>query len=325
MGMRSVAMSMVLAMAVMTTSARGEEVQRASDLRSNPGPFLRTSVAVEGFVTQYVDAGGAQAAFFYVKDDWGGLIRVQTKDTPPGVGRRYRVRGRLTLDTELKDPFLVEESRVELGLAAPDSTERGNETAPATGRAATSSLASTASRALPWVLGGLAIVAVGVVASRRRAPTRGAEAVHAIPGAAPAAPPHALGASDRIVEGRTMRIHLPPEHTVKILPGWLEVISDDTVKQILFYKTRNQSVPTITFGRAPGEPYSHVQLKPMTVSARQAQIVFSVDGPRLTNLATADSNPTKVNDRELGVGESCALRGGDEIAMGEVHFRFRDR
>jgi hypothetical protein len=311
------------------TSAAGvaEEVQRASELRSRPGPYMRSVVAVEGFVTQYVDAGGAQAAFFYVKDDWGGLIRVQTKELPPGIGRRYRVRGRLTLDTELQDPYLVEEGRTEIvpEAAVPNNGASAEEATRAGSTAPVARLPGVVGPQFWWVGLGLVTFVGGALMLSRRSRVRSPASREATPTNAARPLPPAGTEEGRVVEGKTIRLHLPPPSTVKILPGWLEVLSEESVRQVMFYRTKSQTTPTITFGRAPGEPYSHIQLKPMTVSARQAQVSFGADGVMLTNLATSESNPTKINDREMGPGETQGLQDNDTIAMGEVLFRFRAR
>ena len=128
------------------------------------------------------------------------------------------------------------------------------------------------------------------------------------------------------MDGRTIRLHAPPAGTVKILPGWLEVLSpEETVKQILFYRLKDRADSAVTFGRSPGEPYTHVQLKPQTVSARQARIGFEHGQATLTNLASAESNLTRINGREMREAESCPLQEGDLVEMGEVRFRFHQR
>jgi hypothetical protein len=107
------------------------------------------------------------------------------------------------------------------------------------------------------------------------------------------------------------------------MPGWFEVLSgDDVVKEIRFYKPKGEATAETTFGRAAGRPYVHVQLKPMTVSSRQARVSFEGGSARLTNLASAESNPTVVGGRGLGDGESVSLANGDVVEMGEVRFKF---
>jgi hypothetical protein len=42
----------------------------------------------------------------------------------------------------------------------------------------------------------------------------------------------------------------------------------------------------------------------------------------LTNFASSDSNPTRVNGRDLGVNESVPLSESDRVQMGEVSLLF---
>jgi pSer/pThr/pTyr-binding forkhead associated (FHA) protein len=302
---------------------------RAAEIRAHPRAFLRTTVAVEGYVTQYVDSGATEAAFYYLKDDWGGLLRVQTRDVPPGVGRRYRVTGRVTIDTAVDDALLVEEAREELPLTpAPAPTPAIHDAGAGNNQLAKPVPAEPAAPQLAavWLVTGvgaaLAILALVVALTRR----------HRTPVPEPSWPSQspaesaAPALSARTIEGRTIRMHAPPPNTVKIMPGWLEVLSDDgSVKQVLFYRNREQAGSETTFGRLEGPSYTHVQLKSQTVSARQAKVLFEGATALLTNLASPESNPTQINGRPLGTAETSPLSNGDVIAMGDVQFRFHQR
>jgi hypothetical protein len=131
-------------------------------------------------------------------------------------------------------------------------------------------------------------------------------------------------APEQIIEGRTIKLHAPPPNTVKMMPGWFEVVSgDEVVKQIRFYKLGDQNEET-TFGRATGRPYAHVQLKAPTVSSRQAKVTFDGSTAKLTNFASTDSNPTRVNGRNLSVNETVSLSESDKVEMGEVSLMFHE-
>ena len=69
---------------------------------------------IDGFVTQFVDAGSKSTSFFYLKDDWGAVIKVRTSKESPSVGKRYSIEGPVGLDPRTKDLYVSEESRVEL-------------------------------------------------------------------------------------------------------------------------------------------------------------------------------------------------------------------
>jgi len=128
---------------------------------------------------------------------------------------------------------------------------------------------------------------------------------------------------EQVIEGKTIKLHSPPPNTVKLHPGWFEVVGgDDVVKQIRFYKLGGERGAETTFGRASGRPYAHIQLKAPTVSSRQAKVAFDNGAAQLTNFAPSDSNPTKVNGRELAVNESIPLSESDRVEMGEVSLLF---
>ncbi len=128
---------------------------------------------------------------------------------------------------------------------------------------------------------------------------------------------------EQIIEGRTIKLHAPPPNTVKLLPGWFDVVGgDDVVKQIRFYSLGGERGAETTFGRATGRPYAHIQLKAPTVSSRQAKVAFDNGAAQLTNLASSESNPTKVNGREMAVNESVPLSESDRVEMGEVSLLF---
>ena len=56
----------------------------------------------------------------------------------------------------------------------------------------------------------------------------------------------------------------------------------------------------------------------MTVSRKQAKIIFADGQYTIINYAPESSNPTELNGRHLAVNESQVLKDGDKISMGEV-------
>ena len=147
------------------------------------------------------------------------------------------------------------------------------------------------------------------------------------------------------VDGAAMRYWRPADGTLQFLPGRLEVIAGrDAGQEIRFVRTPGPEGARVTFGRAEGAPYRHVQLREPTVSRAHARMILesgaapsssdgasppSVNGPRwrLENLSA--TNPVVVNGRPLatdgGEGGSVPLGEGDRIEMGEVVFRFHEK
>jgi len=144
------------------------------------------------------------------------------------------------------------------------------------------------------------------------------------------------------VDGASMRYWRPADGTLQFLPGRLEVIAGrDAGQEIRFVRTPGPDGTRITFGRAEGAPYRHVQLREPTVSRAHARMTLesgasSTGGSshsnngarwRLENLSA--TNPVVVNGRPLAsdgsASGSAQLGEGDRIEMGEVVFRFHEK
>lgn len=146
------------------------------------------------------------------------------------------------------------------------------------------------------------------------------------------------------VDGASIRFWRPADGTLQFLPGRLEVAAGrDAGQEIRFVRTGGPDGTVITFGRAEGPPYRHVQLREPTVSRAHARMSLeqtsaSSGSPtagtngssaprwRLENLST--TNPVVVNGSALAAGSalsSVILSEGDRIEMGEVAFVFRER
>jgi pSer/pThr/pTyr-binding forkhead associated (FHA) protein len=142
------------------------------------------------------------------------------------------------------------------------------------------------------------------------------------------------------VEGLSMRYWRPADGTLQFLPGRLEVIAGrDAGQEIRFVRTPGPDGTRVTFGRAEGAPYRHIQLREPTVSRAHARMILEITSQnggdaststarwRLENLSA--TNPVVVNGTPLAADESesgsVVLDDGDRIEMGEVVFRFRER
>jgi len=149
------------------------------------------------------------------------------------------------------------------------------------------------------------------------------------------------------VDGALVRYWRPADGTLQFLPGRLEVIAGrDAGQEIRFVRTPGPDGSRVTFGRAEGAPYRHVQLREPTVSRAHARMTLEngarpgaaaaqngagahVNGARwrLENLSA--TNPVVVNGRPLAADgtDDCwvSLGEGDRIEMGEVVFRFHEK
>jgi hypothetical protein len=332
---------------------------RIALIRASPAAYLNERVKIDGFVTQFVETGSKSTSFFYLKDDWGSAIKVRTSNETPSVGKRYSIEGPVGIDPRTRDLYVSEESRVELfksvepttklvdGTAVSPPRPPGGAVEPAVDSVAAATTAQQVSTAAVrdpeqkkstdastdgrdksnsltlYLLIGAAVVIVLIAAVflmvRSRSDEMKTEDYTLSAATRVDAPP----SPEQVIEGRTIKLHAPPPNTVKLLPGWFDVVGgDDVVKQIRFYSLGGERGAETTFGRASGRPYAHIQLKAPTVSSRQAKVAFDNGSAQLTNLASSDSNPTKVNGREMGVNESVPLSESDRVEMGEVSLLF---
>jgi hypothetical protein len=116
----------------------------------------------------------------------------------------------------------------------------------------------------------------------------------------------------------------PMDGTLQFLPGRLEVMDGENPgRDIRFVRTWGE-IPEITFGRVSGPPYRHVQLRSQTVSRQHARMQYIEGRWKLTNLS--QTNPVIINGQSLESAHgNRVLHDGDQIEMGEVVFRFRER
>jgi pSer/pThr/pTyr-binding forkhead associated (FHA) protein len=116
----------------------------------------------------------------------------------------------------------------------------------------------------------------------------------------------------------------PAEGTLQFLPGRLEVLDGDVPgRDIRFVRTWGE-IPEVTFGRVAGPPYRHVQLRSQTVSRQHARMQYVEGRWKITNLS--QTNPVVINGQPLDTAHGQrVLHDGDQIEMGDVLFRFRER
>lgn len=114
----------------------------------------------------------------------------------------------------------------------------------------------------------------------------------------------------------------PPDHTLQLLPGRLEIIrGPGTGEEIRFVRIPGVK-QEVTLGRLEGPPHRHVQLKSQTVSRTHARLAYTDGIWTLHN--EASTNPTVHNGRALSsMLEVIPLHDGDEIEVGEVTLVFR--
>lgn len=324
------------AVLVLLSCAAGVQAQidqmqptRIAVVRATPSSYVNEVVRIDGFVTRLVDIGTKSTSFFYLKDDWGSVIKVRTSKEAPAVGRRYSIAGPIGIDPRSEDLFISEEVRspvVDPSAAPRPQPKAVSDDATAQQPAPSSGATKSNSLTLYLLIGGavvIVLIAAALLVIRLRSEEMQTGEYYSLSSITPSTRVEPPPPPEQVIEGKTIKLHAPPPNTVKLLPGWFEVLEgDDVVKQIRFYKLGGERGSETTFGRATGRPYAHIQLKAPTVSSRQAKLSFDDGTPHLTNFAPADSNPTRVNGRDLAVGESVPLSESDKVQMGEVSLLF---
>jgi hypothetical protein len=268
-------------------------------------------VIVTGYVTQHVETLSATTRFYYIKDDWGGVIKVRTSKDRPPVGRRYRISGPVTVDTRfwVGEPFISEETREEATVEPPPKP--GEPLAPPRVASGTRPLEPAGTKPVSagwwktnwWIVLLTCIVLASLPLSAWL---------------------FYIGRSPRPAKAHTgtIKLEVPPPGTLKILPGWFEVLAgDDTLREIRFFKPKGWGKAEISLGRATGPKYRHIQLDHGTVGSRQAKLIWEGEQVRLVNYGVV--NPTRIGERDpMGQEESVVLKDDDEIEMGVLKFRY---
>jgi hypothetical protein len=155
-------------------------------------------------------------------------------------------------------------------------------------------------------------------------PPSGNGTAAALASSAPPAPSQVARANGVAAASKVVHEIPPMDGTLQFLPGRLEVVDGESPgRDIRFVRTWGE-IPEITFGRITGPPYRHVQLRSQTVSRQHARMQYVEGRWKLTNLS--QTNPVLINGQALDSAHGHrVLRDGDQIEMGEVVFRYRER
>ena len=303
------------------------EISESSDAK----PLTDTSMEIEGFVVHCLeDTSGT--GVYHVRNLSGGIVTIRTKTQPvPEVGEYLRITGTLSIDSIINIPLLIEKKRTTIpstwvlgeGLITPDSDNDG---VPDNVDECPSRKGFPSDRGCPkfnYALLGLIAITVILflvlicVLIRFRSLFRNNSTT--------ASMTQNVSSSSEIpdpidyIEGSVIKFHAPPPDTLKLLPGYFEIVGGETkLEEIRFFQISEEPVIEITIGRLPGEPYRHIQLQSHTVSRKQAKLVYKNGIYSLINHAPETSNPTLINGGEMKEDESRILEEGDRIEMGEV-------
>lgn len=290
-----------------------QDVTKIKNINEKPYNYRNDVVIVEGEVFQYIDEKTKYSKVYYLKDEWGDGIKVITDVVWPKINARYKIKGILVINDQ-EEIILVEKEREPDKPEMPPPPEYPD---PVGEDRSTIYYLIVAAALLLIIIVTLAVV---MISGKKRVPY----ITTPIPGLSDMSYSTFSNPEPKILETPTIKIAAPPSGTLKLLPGHLEVVDgDDKLKEIRFYKIKNQEEAEITFGRGSGPTYTHVQLKPMTVSLKQAKLIYTNGKYVLINYAAV--NPTMVNTEPLPKDGSVTLEEGNKIVMGEVSFIFHEK
>jgi len=142
-----------------------------------------------------------------------------------------------------------------------------------------------------------------------------------LPTSAPPPPRQRQGEREPSGGAGTIEYQRPPDGTLQLLPGRLEVVSGAGAGEEIRFVRIPGAPAEITFGRSEGPAYRHVQLHSPTVSRQHARLAFLDGAWTLRN--ESSTNPTRLNGNPLSSAvEEILLADEDLIEMGDITFRF---
>lgn len=340
-----------------TAEAPQDQSIRFSEIRDNPARFENQQVEIEGMVDRYVDSQSAvaqgSAQFFYLKDHYGDALLVRTTAEMPDLRVLYQISGTVTWDAR-GQLYVDEDTRRAMPMSEVEGFARSSTVDPTVAEEAIGGtpggnvppppVQPENSPGLPnWMIGLFALTGALVVAliyfavrpspkpaavsslgSQSAQGSQPSPAASAPAASAPAAAGPASGASlpepSSVIEDKTVKFYAPPPGTIKVLGGRFEVEKPERNTIRFFSVPGSNGTTEITFGRKPGKPYTHIQLKEQTVSSEHAKVRI-VDGEyEIVNLSK--TNPTRLNGEEVSDAPT-GLKDGDTVEMGEVSFVFK--
>ncbi len=298
----------------------GSRQVRIKDIMSDPYKYQDKVVVVEGRVTKYGDEAAGKAKSYFLKGKWGGMIKIIANDDLPEENVWGTVKG-IVIISDNGETFITGQTRI-MKEPGPEEGKKDNNSGKGAGGNSPGS---------PWnyaLIGASIILFIFIVVLSLLLIFNQRQTF--LPDALPETSRKfrlrrkKLPKPAKVIDGKTIVIAEAPAGTLKLLPGRFEVLNgDDTIREIRFYKTRHQGETEITFGREVEPDYSHIQLKPRTVSGKHAKLVWTNGKYSLFNYS--DVNPTTVNGEPMAKEASVVLEPGCRIEMGEVAFIYHEK
>lgn len=312
-----------------TTKAQSISIER---ILKNPKTYDGESVEVSGIVTQYIATSSNTTAYYLLKGDYGGQIRVNTIDSEPEILKKYKIRGIVYYDRNSRTSFISEKSRV---IVVSPTTETASEVEliPETDIKEEDLPIKSISNnnyLLIIVTGGVILLIVLIVVLRKNDPHKTA-GISENKGINENQKNNSINstytAKHNYDDFKTIKINIDRTNnpkTLKFIPGVLKIISgNDSGKsfKIAGYPTASGNVISIGRKIVKGErSYAHIQLMEKTVSREQAELIEKKGKLFVKNFS--QTNFTIVDGVELKADEKIEIAPNSTIKVGEVEFKY---
>lgn len=290
---------------------------RIQQILETPYVFLRDTVRLEGKVIKYSLEKTKNSKCYIFQDFYGDTIKIFTIGNLPEVDQRYEITGMVSIvdaEGDKKEVNIFENERKPIGQIAAPTIETPN-ASPGT---KSGGLINLLFGIAAFLLVIIAVLSIFLIFNRNsKWQTSMALSADSEGYSDPGQGTAPIESSPDVIENTILRMTINSEHTLEILPGRFEFIrGGDVCNNIRLFIDISQKETGFIFGRKPCADNDYIQLKSLTVSEKQAKLIWINGKYMLINYST--TNPTKVNGKPLAIDEHATLDYGFVIEMGEI-------
>jgi hypothetical protein len=321
-------MFLIFSVCFLTISAQSVQKAQVNDILKDPNAYNQEEVEVSGLVIQYIEATEQTTSHYYLKDDFGAIIKIHTAESKPETNEKYTVRGILYIEASTLLPFISEKSKIKI---AKEGDLPVTDISPAL-----TSVDEPATEDMEfnwWKKNWLLLVIIGsaflllvllIVLLGRKGKAEELYTPEPVNKPSQIAP-EKLDFPVTRESLKTMVIPSTVPKTMKFIPGELEVITGEDKGRIIRiggYPTEEGSIVTIGREQVTGpRDFAHIQLKERTISRRQAELILKDGKLYLKNLS--ETNFTKLDGKDLPPNTSAPLSPGSIMTFGEVEMKYK--
>ena len=116
-------MLLIFSVCFLTLSAQNVQKAQVNDILKDPNAYNQEEVEVSGLVIQYIEATEQTTSHYYLKDDFGAIIKIHTAESKPETNEKYTVRGILYIEASTLLPFISEKSKIKIAKEGDDDED----------------------------------------------------------------------------------------------------------------------------------------------------------------------------------------------------------